>query len=177
MGNPDHGKLGHKVYLEEAESKRKAGSYKPQSIGDQSRMDFVDLQNVKQVSCGFRHTACITEDGSVYTWGEGRNGQLGHSNTNDLIEPTKLDLSVKVVKVECGANFTMILDDTGKLYAFGDNRYGQLGITGLDNILLEHPAGIQLFLKKVVDFSCGEEHAAYVNNKGEVFTWGYGRDG
>ena len=71
----------------------------------------------------------------------------------------------------------MIQDDTGKIYAFGDNRYGQLGITGLDNILLEHPAGIQLFLKKVKDFSCGEEHAAYVNDKGEVFTWGYGRDG
>ena len=113
----------------------------------------------------------------MYTWGEGRNGQLGHSDTKDLLEPKKLDLSVKVVKVECGATFTMILDDTGKLYAFGDNRYGQLGITGLDNILLTHPAGIQTFMKKVKDFSCGEEHAAYVNEKGDVFTWGYGRDG
>lgn len=63
------------------------------------------------MSCGFRHTACITEDGSLYTWGEGRNGQLGHSDQNDLLEPTKLDLSIKVVKVECGANFTMIQDD------------------------------------------------------------------
>ena len=34
MGNPDHGKLGHKVYLEESESKMKAGNFKPQSIGD-----------------------------------------------------------------------------------------------------------------------------------------------
>lgn len=30
---------------------------------------------------------------------------------------------------------------------------------------------------KVVDFSCGEEHSAFLNDKGEVYTWGYGNDG
>jgi len=30
---------------------------------------------------------------------------------------------------------------------------------------------------KVADFSCGEEHSAFLNDKGEVFTWGYGNDG
>ena len=71
----------------------------------------------------------------------------------------------------------MILDDTGRLYSFGDNRYGQLGIPGLDNIILTHPAGIQLYNKKAKDFACGEEHAAYVNEDGEAYSWGYGRDG
>jgi alpha-tubulin suppressor-like RCC1 family protein len=79
--------------------------------------------------------------------------------------------------VECGGNFTVILDSDGRLYSFGDNRYGQLGIIGLDGIVLDFPAGIQLYMKKAIDFSCGEEHAAYVNDQGEVFTWGYGRDG
>jgi len=36
---------------------------------------------------------------------------------------------------------------------------------------LPHGAG------HVVDFSCGEEHSAFLNDKGEVFTWGYGNDG
>ena len=30
---------------------------------------------------------------------------------------------------------------------------------------------------KVVDFSCGEEHSAFLSDKGEVYTWGYGNDG
>jgi alpha-tubulin suppressor-like RCC1 family protein len=47
-----------------------------------------------------------------------------------------------VEKVLCGGNFTIIMDDKNRLYSFGDNRYGQLGITGLNNIVLEHPAGI-----------------------------------
>lgn len=65
-------------------------------------------------------------------------------------------------KVLCGGNFTIIMDNQNRLYSFGDNRYGQLGITGLNNINLGHPAGINT-LKKVKDFSCGEEHAAYID--------------
>ena len=29
----------------------------------------------------------------------------------------------------------------------------------------------------VVDFSAGEEHSAFLSDKGEVYTWGYGNDG
>jgi len=43
-------------------------------------MDKVDIKDVKQVSCGFRHTACVTDDGKLYTWGEGKQGQLGHGD-------------------------------------------------------------------------------------------------
>ena len=56
----------------------------------------------------------------------------------------------------------------------GDNRYGQLGITGLDSVVLGHPAGIQTFLKKVRDFTCGEDHGAYIDTIGNVYTWGAG---
>ena len=37
---------------------------------------FVNIEGKKvlQVSCGFKHTACITEDGELYTWGSNKQG-------------------------------------------------------------------------------------------------------
>lgn len=57
--------------------------------------DFVDgeLANKKviSVSCGEHHTVCATEDGSVYSWGRGKLGALGHGTADDLSMPKKIE--------------------------------------------------------------------------------------
>ena len=83
-----------------------------------------------------------------------------------------------IVKIDCGAEFTMALDKNGRLLVFGSNSYGQLGITMKTNKVNEAQ---EVYLakcnSKVVDFTCGEEHAAFVDENGQVFTWGFGVDG
>jgi len=79
-------------------------------------MDLAGKMAVK-LSCGAFHTACLTEDMSVYTWGQGGSGRLGHDNEHDLSSPTLVSsLQSKGIRsIRCFAEHTMALtvDDEG----------------------------------------------------------------
>lgn len=33
---------------------------------------------VRRIACGCAHSAAVTSNGELYTWGRGKNGWLGH---------------------------------------------------------------------------------------------------
>lgn len=39
------------------------------------------------VAAGGAHSACVTSAGDLYTWGKGRYGRLGHSDSEDQLKP------------------------------------------------------------------------------------------
>ncbi|XP_022725598.1 ultraviolet-B receptor UVR8-like isoform X1 [Durio zibethinus] len=75
--------------------------------------------SVCKVSCGWKHTAAIS-DGKVFTWGWGGSygtfsedghssgGQLGHGSDVDYIKPTMVHFgeNVKALQISCGFNHT-----------------------------------------------------------------------
>lgn len=88
---------------------------------------------VKHISSGDRHSAAVTNTGSVYTWGCGTDGQCGHGTFSDTARPKLVEFLVgkTVVDVKCGHNFTMVLTkNEHHVYAWGNNTYGQLGNNG-----------------------------------------------
>eukprot|EP00172_Hildenbrandia_rubra_P002180 Plantae.Rhodophyta-Hildenbrandia_rubra.ctg28712.p1 GENE.Plantae.Rhodophyta-Hildenbrandia_rubra.ctg28712~~Plantae.Rhodophyta-Hildenbrandia_rubra.ctg28712.p1 ORF type:complete len:491 (+),score=46.49 Plantae.Rhodophyta-Hildenbrandia_rubra.ctg28712:2016-3488(+) len=87
---------------------------------------------IESISCGDRHSAAITNVGSLYTWGCGSDGQCGHGNLHDVLRPRLVETLVghRVVNVCCGHNFTLALTNTKMIFAFGNNTYGQLGNNG-----------------------------------------------
>ena len=38
---------------------------------------FIYIQFIKCISAGGRHSAAVTEEGELFTWGEGEHGRLG----------------------------------------------------------------------------------------------------
>jgi alpha-tubulin suppressor-like RCC1 family protein len=55
-----------------------------------------------QVSCGFGHTAVLTEAGRVYTFGCGEDGQLGLGDYQDVREPRCVRALTGGVLLTCG---------------------------------------------------------------------------
>ncbi|CAB1440180.1 unnamed protein product [Pleuronectes platessa] len=86
---------------------------------------------VSFMSCGEAHSAVLTKDGKVYTFGEGTHGQLGHSSSANEVRPRLVDgLDGLASQIECGRSHTVVLGESGQLWAFGNGVKGQIG-TGL----------------------------------------------
>jgi alpha-tubulin suppressor-like RCC1 family protein len=48
---------------------------------------------IAKIGCGGGHSAILMGDGSVYTWGSGHFGQLGHRDFDDQSTPTRISLA------------------------------------------------------------------------------------
>ena len=78
-----------------------------------------------QVACGRNHTAAISSNGDLFTWGNGWSGQLGHGNKTDRHAPTKVKIpgGEAVIKVVCGDDQTAAVTATGKLFTWYVSSY------------------------------------------------------
>ncbi|KAJ6369515.1 hypothetical protein OIU76_027863 [Salix suchowensis] len=63
---------------------------------------------VKEISSGSYHVAALTSGGSLYTWGKGKNGQLGLGNVEDRNVPTLVEAlrDMQVQSIACGSSLT-----------------------------------------------------------------------
>ncbi len=43
----------------------------------------------------YRHSAAVTEDGFLFTWGEGDFGRLGHGDSQSRVVPTRVEVLLK----------------------------------------------------------------------------------
>lgn len=157
-GEGDDGKLGHDT---------KNSCDRPRVIEGLRGKDVVDI------SCGGAHSAAITSTGELYTWGKGRYGQLGHSDSDDQMKPKLVEalLGYRVIDVACGsgdAQTLCITDDN--VWSWGDGDYGKLGRGGSDGckvpMKVESLSGLG-----AVKVECGSQFSVCLIRSGAVFTW------
>ncbi|KAM6313327.1 putative E3 ubiquitin-protein ligase HERC4 [Aegotheles albertisi] len=93
------------------------------------------------IACGADHTAVLSKDGLVCTFGAGGAGQLGHNSTqNELVPRVVAELwGARVSQVACGRQHTMVyVPSLDKVYLFGSGEE-QLGDERKPNQLIPLP--------------------------------------
>ncbi|PAA56033.1 hypothetical protein BOX15_Mlig004553g1 [Macrostomum lignano] len=78
-------------------------------------------RRVRRIACGHDHTAAVTADGGLFTFGAGDLGQLGHgSNSSESLPRQVAELmGSRVVTADCGTSVTYASCQGGRVYAFG----------------------------------------------------------
>ncbi|XP_078385990.1 putative E3 ubiquitin-protein ligase HERC4 [Cetorhinus maximus] len=129
-GRNNHGQLG----LKDTEDRHKPNYVK-----------LLECKKTIHISCGEEHTAVLTKDGLVFTFGAGSYGQLGHNSTEDEIKPRLVGclFGNKVSQIACGSYHTLVfVPSSGKIYSFGRGEDGQLGNRETSDQLVPLPVNI-----------------------------------
>jgi len=130
--------------------------------------------NWAQVACGQYSTVAVKTDGSLWTWGNNSNGELG----DNAISVPK---SSPVQTVAGGNNWKQVafspagyhvaaIKTDGTLWTWGNNVYGNLGQGTIVNGA--SPAQTVAGGNNWKSVACGSSHTAAVKTDGSLWTWG-----
>ena len=138
---------------------------------------------VVSISCGFYHSACVTEDGSGWTWGWGREGQLGHAEACSSPGRIEAFASMPVSRVACGHRSSCFLTRECNVCWFGElieqapPQPPSTPTHVADEGALLRMQRAELPDGAAVGLSAGGRHAAAVLVDGSMWTWGSGAYG
>ena len=103
---------------------------------------FAGGTNWKQVAGGYRHTAAIKTDGTLWTWGSNSNGQLGDNTIINRSTPvTTFAGGTNWKQVAGGGYHTAAIKTDGTLWTWGRNDYGAVG----DNTIINRSTPVTTF--------------------------------
>ena len=112
-GSGSFGQLGHGDRRSEA---------LPRMIGSLAHVEIV------RVACG-GHTCALSAHGELFTFGNGKHGQLGHGDARPEAAPRRVARlrHARVLGIACGDFHTLALADDGYVYTWGAGAFGELG--------------------------------------------------
>jgi len=138
-------------------------------------------ETISMVSGGYRHAACVTTQGSVFTWGHNTFGVLGMGCAipmSAVSAPfkmyTPLQIQSRAVQVACGTSFTLVLTEAGQVLGCGRGDRGQLGHGDRLHCHVLFPIDKALFGGREIGMiAAGNAHSMAISREpGMFWTWG-----
>jgi len=118
------------------------GSGYSSQLGHGNRLDISEPKSIegmvtkvifKKIAAGYYHSMAVDEDGKLWIWGSGEDGQLGlGSSVTHQAHPKQISFegteSIKIEYIAASDFNSVAITDSGEAYIWGNNRYSQLGI-------------------------------------------------
>lgn len=133
----------------------------------------------RKLALGTEHAVLLSADGTVYTWGSGSHGQLGHGSVESQPEPLAVEglRGLPMKDVAAGGWHSVCISagcavvPTRQEAAVTQEGEGSEVFISIQAFpaLLDLPEESEM--KKM---SCGSRHTAAVTCAGDLYTWGWG---
>ena|GEM_PF-5751800 len=122
------------------------------------------------IAAGYLHTAALKNDGTVWSFGDNRSGQLGDGTTTNCPTPVQVSGLNNITAIAVKGLRTVVLKSDGTVWSFGDNEYGELGdgTTTNRSIPVQAPG-----LSNVTAIAAGWRHTVALKSDGTVWSFGY----
>ncbi|XP_077989490.1 serine/threonine-protein kinase Nek9-like [Glandiceps talaboti] len=132
------------------------------------RVEALNGQAVKQVSCGEEFTACLNENGVLYTFGSDYYGCLGcgGSQGDEVHTPIPINFfsDKPVEQVSCGDCHVIALTRDGEVYSWGCGEYGRLGLGSEDDY--NEPQRVAIQGKRTIISVCAGSDVSFFMSAG-----------
>jgi alpha-tubulin suppressor-like RCC1 family protein len=124
---------------------------------------------------GFGHSLAIKTDGTLWSWGQNNNGQLGLGNTTNRSSPVQVGALTTWSSIAGGGNSISIsLKTDGTMWVWGRNYVGKLGLG--DTTDRSSPVQIGA-LTTWLTVAAGYDHNLAVKTDGTMWGWGFNSAG
>ncbi|MDR0945348.1 MAG: hypothetical protein LBM66_04205 [Bifidobacteriaceae bacterium] len=134
------------------------------------------LTGITSLTLGGITAYALDGDGDLWSWGFGKQGQLGNGQAVDSTSPVKVTGLGSVTQVAADGDSALVIDSDGQVWTWGNNNHGQLGVGETSTAYRATPAkvaGVPAARSVVVS----EDSAFVLGTDGTVWTWGYGHYG
>ncbi|GAA98751.1 uncharacterized protein L969DRAFT_95074 [Mixia osmundae IAM 14324] len=139
-----------------------------------------DMQgSIISIAAGLEHFLALTDQGEVYGSGINTDGQIGSGlSDSDVTVLTRIQLpkGEQPEHIRAGADTSLIITSQGSVWSWGNSEYAQ-ALHGRKIDRIGTPTEVSLnFLSGagVQDIQLGGSHAVLLDDRGQVYTAGYG---
>lgn len=156
--------------------------YLLKSFGNNFSLDPIQLPStcrIKNISISDSHFLVVTEEGSVFGWGDGQKGQLGQNIEATWKHfPSKIETLQRhnVISACAGDGYSLFLTNNGVVLSCGTSNFGCLGTKGVTSLMT--PKDIENFYDiKIIQIACHKNHALALDIHENIYAFGHSEQG
>lgn len=138
---------------------------------ESSEYTCIDLDNVVDFDCYFSNFLGLTDNGTLYAWGDNPYGQHGDGVMKYYYTDWQNinTITVGIKQIDVGISHSLLLLSNGTVYASGRNNKGQLGngITSTETSFTKVTG-----VSDIIQVAAGNNYSLALKYDGTVLSWG-----